>query len=410
MTTLKENLAQLKARAEEIKPAVEAGDEKAMAEATDLVEQIENAKSAIAKADEFEATLKGIGAVGEKAASAKKSGAKTLGDFVVEGVKSKGIPQKSMVNYGTFTKTAGDVMSAPDAIQSAVAQVEERVYEGPRRRLTVADLFGQETTTRSAVTYFVENETVEGTPAGVAQGATKPGVTFGDPEPVTESVKKIAAVYKETDELLDDLPWLASSINNRGIYMHGLVKEDAILNGDGKSNNVTGVLQRTGVQAIAQEDTDANAADAIFRAMTAVNTESGFTADAIVINPADYQTLRLAKDSNNQYYGGGFFQGSYGNGSVMDTPSLWGVPTVVTSAIAKGTVLVGAFKLGGSVIERKGLTVEMANQNEDDFINNRISIRIEERLALAIRYPKAFAKVTLSGVSTASATSSKSTK
>lgn len=407
---LKEKLAQLKARAEELKPAVEQGDEKAMAEATQLVTDIENVKGQIAEADKFEATLKGIGAVGEKSA-AKKSSARTLGDFVVEGVKAHGKPQKSAVSYGTYTKTAGDPMTAPDTIEAAVAQVEERVYEGPRRRLTVADLFGQETTTRSAITYFVENDTVEGTPAGVAQGATKPGVTFGDPTPVTESVKKIAAVYKETDELLDDLPWLASSINNRGIYMHGLVKEDAILNGDGKSNNLVGVLQRSGVQAITQESSDANAADAIFRAMTAVNTESGFSADAIVINPADYQTLRLAKDSNNQYYGGGFFQGSYGNGSVMETPSLWGVPTVVTSAIAKGTVLVGAFKLGGSVIERKGLSVEMANQNADDFENNRISIRIEERLALAIRYPKAFAKVTLSTAEATSETSSsKSTK
>ena len=58
-------------------------------------------------------------------------------------------------------------------------------------------------------------------------------------------------------------------------------------------------------------------------------------------------------------------------------------------------MLVGAFQQGASVIRRKGLTVEVANQNEDDFVYNRIAIRIEERLALAVRYPKAFCKVTV---------------
>ena len=41
------------------------------------------------------------------------------------------------------------------------------------------------------------------------------------------------------------------------------------------------------------------------------------------------------------------------------------------------------------------MTVEIANQNRDDFENNRVSIRIEERLALAVRYPAAFCKVDL---------------
>ena len=253
---------------------------------------------------------------------------------------------------------------------------------------------------RGAVTYFVENSSVEGAPAGVAEGAEKPGVTFGDPTPVTEAVKKIAAVYKETDELLDDLPWLASSINNRGIYLHEVTKEDMLLNGTGTSNGIKGVLQRTGINTVTATAGD-KPADAIFSGMTKVYTASGFRADAIVINPEDYETLRLSKDNNGQYYGGGFFSGGYGNGAVEEEPPLWGRHTVVTPAIAKGTVLVGAFAQGGALISRKGLTVEIANQNEDDFNNNRISIRIEERAALAIRYPMAFTKVDISAATAA---------
>ena len=76
--------------------------------------------------------------------------------------------------------------------------------------------------------------------------------------------------------------------------------------------------------------------------------------DAIVINPADYERLRLAKDSNLQYYGGGYFYGPYGNSDVIAQPGIWGRQTVVTTAVAAGTALVGAFKAGGTVVGKAG--------------------------------------------------------
>lgn len=397
---LKDRLAELKRRAEEIMPAVEAGDPAALKEGEQLAKDIADVQEKMAAADRFAETVKGIGTMN---AGGDDGGAKaaprSLGEFVAMGVKSKGKPHKSTVNYGTFTgsKTAGDVMDKPSGVDAALADVQERLYEGPRRRLTVADLFGQETTTRSAVTYFVESPTVEGAPAGTAEGGKKPGVTFGDPTPVTESVKKIAAVYKETDEMLDDLPWLATSINNRGIYLHEITKEDMLLNGAASGNNIQGVLTRTGINKITAKSGD-KVADLIFQALTKVYTTSLFRADAVVINPVDYEALRLGKDANGQYYGGGYFAGAYGNGRLEEDPPIWGRHTVVTPAIEEGTVLVGAFKQGGSYISRKGLTVEMTDTNEDDFNYNRVSIRIEERGALAIRYPSAFCEIDLSAI------------
>ena len=51
----------------------------------------------------------------------------------------------------------------------------------------------------------------------------------------------------------------------------------------------------------------------------------------------------------------------------MQDPPLWGLKTVVTEAIAQGTVLVGAFKLGGAVIRKGGLRAESTNSHADDF-------------------------------------------
>ena len=394
--TLKEKLAQLKAEAESLMPKVADGDAAAMERAGALADEIEETEAAVKAADEFAAKVKTIGAIGEKQPEGKVE-AKSLGEFAADGVRQRGIKSGDRfgANLGTFSKAAASPMVTPSGVANALADVQERLYEGPRRRLVVADLLGQETTTRSAVTYFVESETVNGAVAYVAEGAEKPLVSFGDPTVVTDKVMKIAAVLKESDEMVDDLPWLASAIDNRGIYLVQLKEEDEILNGTGSGTALDGILHRSGILTEQTASGEDSVADAIFRAMTKVSQSSPFTADGIVINPTDYQTLRLAKDSNNQYYGGGFFTGPYGNGGVMEQPPIWGLRTVVTPAIAAGTVLVGAFQQGASVIRRQGLTVEVANQNEDDFVNNRIAVRIEERLALAVRYPKAFCKVTV---------------
>ena len=396
---LKDKLAALKKEAESIMPKVAEGDAEAMKRAAELADAIEETEAAVKAADEFAAKVKGIGTIGAKQPEGEAK-AKTLGEFAAEGMKQRGIKSgdRFSANLGTFTgsKDAASPMVTPSGVANAIADVQERLYEGTRRRLVVADLLGYETTTRSAVTYFVESATVNGAVGYVAEGAEKPLVSFGDPTVVTDKVMKIAAVLKESDEMVDDLPWLASSIQNRGIYLVQLKEEDEILNGTGSGTALDGILHRTGIGTEQTASGEASCADAIFRAMTEVAQNSPFTADGIVINPADYQTLRLAKDSNNQYYGGGFFSGQYGNGGVAEQPPLWGLRTVVTPAIAQGTVLVGAFQQGASVIRRQGLTVEVANQNEDDFVNNRIAIRIEERLALAVRYPAAFCKVTVS--------------
>ena len=90
---------------------------------------------------------------------------------------------------------------------------------------------------------------------------------------------------------------------------------------------------------------------------------------------------------------GGPFTGPYGNGGVAGE-TFWGLPVVVTTAIAEGTALVGAFKLGGQVFYRQGVMVESTNTNENDFVYNRVTIRVEERLALCIYRALAFCTVT----------------
>jgi HK97 family phage major capsid protein len=73
---------------------------------------------------------------------------------------------------------------------------------------------------------------------------------------------------------------------------------------------------------------------------------------------------------------------------------LWGLPVVATNAIAQGTALVGAFQLGATLYRRDGLRLETTNSDASDFVYNRIAIRVEERIALAVFRPLAFSTVT----------------
>ena len=92
---------------------------------------------------------------------------------------------------------------------------------------------------------------------------------------------------------------------------------------------------------------------------------------------------------------GGPAYAPYGNGAYGAYLPIWGMKVVATSAISQGTALVGAFEACASLITKagEGLRVEVANQNEDDFEKNMVTVRIEERILEAVRLPGGFAKV-----------------
>ena len=97
--------------------------------------------------------------------------------------------------------------------------------------------------------------------------------------------------------------------------------------------------------------------------------------------------------------GGGPFVGPYGSGAAETGPyfgagPLWGVPVVVTTSIGAGTALVGSFRTASVVYRRGGVTVEASNSHEDYFQKDLVAMRAEERVALAVFRPAAFAKVT----------------
>lgn len=341
-------------------------------------------------------SIKGIDVAEEK--DSDEAAARTLGEFVVKAVghrlaQAKGMRGASVAApewLGRKDKT--DVQKNP---ASAMPWATEFIpgLVTTRRRLQVADLFSQGTTDTAAVSWLVEGA-LEGDVGFKAEGENKPQFHIGDPTAITSPYKKICGFVQYSDEMLEDFAFLVSEINGRGVYQLQLAEESALLNGDGSGANMRGVLNTSGVQALTKgTDTEA---DAIFKGISAVGRSSGYTADAVVVSPVLYETLRLAKDQNGQYYGGGMFSGQYGQDGLMLYPNLWGLTTVVTPAIGDSTALVGAFKSAATLYRRGGVRVETTTSHAENFVKDVVTTRLEVRELLAVRQPLAFATIDLS--------------
>lgn len=291
---------------------------------------------------------------------------------------------------GTLTGGAGDAgqLVLPQALPGIVPLLFQP--------LRIADLLAQGSTDSSAVSYVIE-AAFNDTTATVAEGGTKPqlDLTLARRQ---DPISKIANTAKVTDEMFQDASQFQAYLQNRMTFGIQRAEENQLLNGNGTAPNLQGILQRTGLApaVVTQAGLSAQKAmEGIFNQITYLRAESFVEPDGIVMHPTDWQTIRLGKDGQGQYYGGGPFTGAYGNPGMPNVQSLWGYPLVVTTAIAQGTVLVGGFRQCAQIFRRQGVTLEMTNSNVDDFVNNLITIRAEERLGLAVYRPAGFGAVTL---------------
>ena len=375
--TLKETLETKKAELVALKERIEADDAAAIAEGEKLAAEIETMTAEVAQAEKKASLLTVIGTKEENNDMNEMKKAANLGEHFVNTVKAATPGKRFDVSAPAF-KAATDTQTSPAGAVDYATTFDTNVVTAARTPLVVRDLFAAEQISGSTLVYLVEGA-IQGAPAVTAEGAEKPQVHFADPTPKTVSLAKVACHIKESDEYINDYPFLASAINGRLLYELGLVEQNKL---------VTDLLATTGIQTgtYAATGTATDIADAILQAAMDVQSGSGFAADGILINPADWYILRTGK-YNGQYYGGGYF-------GAQDIPNIWGIPVCVSTAVTSGTVVVGAFKTCGSVVANGGVAVEAVNTNEDDFVKNLMTIRAEERLALAVRRPAGFKKLT----------------
>ncbi len=367
--TYKEKMNAAVKELQELTVKMEAGDMEVADRVRELNDEVETLENLIKEADRAMAKVKAIGQSEEK-----KEAVIERPDLSVLKVQ-KGSRSFAIKAYNDTQARPVDGNS--DTIP--VMDYDKNVID-LRQPLVVRSMFGAESISGNALTYY-KLGAMEGTIGTVAEGAKKHQVHFNSTQN-TVVLSKIAGFIKETDELLSDWAFLESAIRGRLKYEFDKSVEEFLI----------GTLLATSGVQVGQSTISF---DNILKAKQAVRTETGYAADAILINPTDLEALLLTKDSNLQYLLGGPAYGSYGNGAYNANPRIWGLPVVESSSVAEGQAIVGAFKAGSSVVTKagEGQRVEVANTDADDFEYNRVTVRIEERMALATRVPAAFVLV-----------------
>ncbi len=363
--SIKEQLAEKKQKLIDLEPALKADDvtEETVKEGEALVAEIEELELKAAKAEKAAEILNSIGNAEET--NKDTTEVKNMNDLEMFTKNAKEMTDKK-AGVSMHMKSASDVVTSVQ-----IADVDKSIAPQPRRN-AIADFFSNATISGNAITYFIQGA-YEGTPAVTAEGAkkTQNSTSFTG---TTLALSKIAAYIKETDEILYDEPFLASEVQNSLVYQVGKI-EDATI--------VGAIAGTSGIGAETYDGTTVTFADGILASILKVKDESAYDASVVIVNPADLYTLLTAKDSNKQYYGGGYFVGAYGNGNVGIPSSIWGVPVVASSTVPQGSAIVAA-REAVKIWRKSGIDVRLYEQNEDDALYNRVTLLAETRLACAV--------------------------
>lgn len=250
----------------------------------------------------------------------------------------------------------------------------------PKQRLFIRDLIAPGRTTSPAI-FWVQQTGFVNNAAVVPEGESKP---YSDIEFDTKitPVVTIAHLFKASKQILDDFAQLQSTVDAEMRYGLKYVEEQEILFGAGGSGNLEGIVPQAQEFAPAFEPEDRTPIDDL-RLAVLQSQLARLPVDGFVVHFTDWARIELTKDNTGSYI--------LANPLRIAGPTLWGRPVVETEVPEfEGEFLAGAFRTGAQLFDREDANVVISTENVDDFERNMITIRCEERAALAVKRPEAF--------------------
>jgi len=314
----------------------------------------------------------------------KPAKTKTMGEQFVEDAKVKEFLAQANPRGRTDLQSKATLTSlvtdAAGSVGDAIANARlPGILPLPQRRMTVRDLISQGQMDGSTLEYVKETGFTNS--AGMVAEGTAKAASDIKLDLVSTSAKVIAHYMKASRQVLSDIAQLRSIIDQRLLYGLAYKEETQLLSGDNSGQNLHGIIPQATAYAAPVSLADLNIIDVLRLAMLQAALAE-YPASGHVLHPTDWAGIETLKDTQGRYI--------IGNPQGTTTPTLWGLPIVTTQAITARKFLTGAFRLGAQVFDRWTARVEVATENEDDFIKNLVTILAEERIALAVYRPEAF--------------------
>jgi HK97 family phage major capsid protein len=301
----------------------------------------------------------------------------------------------SQAEFKTTLNTTGyppESLRAPGILETAL-----------RDPNAIIGLFDQINTDQNAYVYL-EETTFTNNAAEIAESGDISGnegaLAFTER---TESIRKIATFLPVTDELLADVSGIQGYVNSRLTTMMRLRMDNQLLNGNGSAPNLTGVLQKSGINTFdySSYSGELNRLGQVYQAITEIRKDAFVEPDAVVMHPSDwYQIVTAVTDQAGTTSAGLASKnplivaaGGFG-GDVA--ARLWGLKVVPSTAIAEGTALVGKFGGGDAaqIVMRQGVDLAVSDSHSDFFAKNQLAIRLTMRMGFVVYKPTAFCSIT----------------
>jgi len=298
-------------------------------------------------------------------------------ELVALAAKGRGIarmPVKAVTTITSATTGTGGVGVAiqPDRVQG--------ILTPPQREFTIRDLIMPGRTSSNSIEFVQETgfQNMAGPQPGEGGEKAQSDIKFSME---TTTVKTLAHFVVASKQVLSDLPLLQSYIDGRLRYGLKYVEEEQILAGDGTEQNLLGLIP----QATPFMESLRKAGDTMIKTLRRAILQvrlAEYRASAIVLNPFDWADIEMDTDSNGRYI--------WVNVSEGGQPRMWRLPVVDTNAMPQGSFMVGAFNMAAQIFDREDAAVEVSTEDTDNFRRNKVTIRAEERLALAVYRPESF--------------------
>lgn len=305
---------------------------------------------------------------------------KSLGEYIVGSgaLQAKGMQKSFELPEGVGVKTLMETSAgwAPEAIRSG------KVVESAQRPVQVLDLIPSTTTNQNAVVYMLES-TFTNNAAEAAEGAAYGESAFALTE-TSSPVQKVAVSLPVTDEQLEDVSQIQAYINNRLTFQLRQRLDSQVLVGNGTSPNISGILDRSGLQTQAKGADPTP--DAIYKALTKVRVTGRAVPNAVVLHGNDWQEIRLLRTSDGIYI--------WGSPAESGPAMIWGLPVALSEALTEGTGLVGDFATHCQLSIRRNVTVKVSDSHSDYFTKGKQAIRADMRASLEVFREAAFCSVT----------------
>jgi HK97 family phage major capsid protein len=255
------------------------------------------------------------------------------------------------------------------------------------RRLFVRDLLSTGQTGLSSIPYIRElNAATNETGAAMtSEGSAKAEVTM-EFTPADAPVRKITAWLAATTELLADAPTLRSYIDNRLTYMVLLREELQVLKGNGTAPNLEGVMIVTGHQT---QTAVAGDVPATFAAAYGKIENVDGDPDGVAMNPLDFWGAISTRHATQ--FDNGF--GGNAPADVVQGSLSWGERVVRTRSLDAGEAVAASWAMGATLLTRSGVSIRVGDQHAEYFIENKVAVLAEERVALPIWRPDFFVDV-----------------